>query len=249
MDALGENVTNFDTPVPYFWICLLVALLGRVDGFRNRYRLGGFEGVEGDLASAKVQLRGEAQAHADSKRSYLETLRNALKYLLTSNGIGFDHRCRVTIYRLQGQDDRHLHQIFRHSPTLKFEKDGRIRVPIDEGIVGAAWGNHGVKEFKSDADPSSDDFTSEMDAVLNPEGCESPNAKLSMPSKHYYARAFTDHETGRRVGIVVYECTNIEVLDCAEIDKVLDGEALDVSRMIRHLGVLHGEFNPTPREE
>lgn len=88
-----------------------------------------------------------------------------------------------------------------------------------------------------------------MQHALNKESCAPPSAELSMPSKHFYARAFTDHETSRKVGIVVYESTETGVLNRGEIDKILQGEALDVSRLIRHLGVLHSEFNPSPEEE
>ncbi len=180
LTTLKGNVTNFETPVPYFGLALLAALVGRIDGFINRYRLGELKENGIELQDAREALRDEAQAHADSKSSYLETLGSALKYLLTSKETGFDHRCRVTIYRLQQDKDHYLRQIFRHSPTKVYEDNGRIRIPIDEGIVGAAWGNHGVKEFTNHADPSSEEFIDEMNRILGPEKCRHPEVELSM---------------------------------------------------------------------
>lgn len=247
--TLTNNLKNFGTPIPYFGLALLAALVGRLDGLINRYRLGELKENKAELQNSKKAIRDEAQAHAESKSSYLETLGSALKYLLTSKETGFDYRCRVTIYRLQQDQDQSLRQIFRHSPTKLYEDNGRIRIPIDEGIVGAAWGNHGVKEFTHDASPDSEEFVDEMKRTLEPERCRHPDVELSMPSKHYYARAFDDHDTGRRVGVVVYESTEAKVLDRASIDQVLDTQTLDVSRFIRHLGILHREFNPDTGEE
>lgn len=249
VETLLGNILSFDTPVPYYAIALVVALIGRIDAFRNRYKLGELQTLDSKLEASDLEKRKESQAHAESKSSYLETLGSALQYLLTTEGTGFDYRCRVTIYRRQKDDDDHLGQIFRHSPTLIYEQNGRIRIPVNEGVVGAAWCNHGVKEFEKDAAPNDEAFIEEMDQSLAVENCSTPTVELSMPSKHLYARAFTDHETGRRVGIVVYECTEIGVLKREGIDKVLDQEALSVSRLIRHLGVLHSEFNPVPGEE
>lgn len=195
-------------------------------------------------------MRDEAQQHAETKISYYDTLGRALKYLLTSDGTGFNHNCRVTIYRKQFDDDeKFLRQIFRYSQTRVFEQNGRFRIPADEGVVGAAWHNHGVKEFSCDSDPNSDEFIEEMNASLESEDCQHPSSELSMPSKHYYARAFEDNESGQRIGIVVYECTKVGVLDIAGIDQVLDGETLDVARIIRHRGILDREFNPDPEED
>lgn len=249
ISALADNWKNFRSPLPYFCIALIFALVGRIDGFINRYYLGELKKTKDDIQCEKDLLRDEVQAHAESKSSYLETLGNALKYLLTSKETGFDHRCRVTIYRLQNDHDSYLRQIFRHSPAKIYEENGRFRIPINEGVVGAAWGYQGVKEFEHDSDPTSDEFIDEMNRMLVHEKCQHPHVELSMPTRHYYARAFQDHNTGRRIGVVVYECTDLGVLDRSGIDRVLDTQTLDVTRMIRHLSNLHREFNPDPREE
>lgn len=98
-------------------------------------------------------------------------------------------------------------------------------------------------------DPTSPDFVAAMNACLEKEGCLHPDGALSMPSRHYYARAFSDNESGQRIGIVVYESTEVSVLNVAGIDHVLDGQMLDVTRLIRHRGILDQEFNPDPVED
>ena len=108
MHVLLENCINFTTPVPYYAICLVVALIGRIDGFKNRYKLGELDALNERLVGSDHERRTEAQAHAESKSNYLETLGSALKYLLTSSSTGFDHRCRVTIYRRQRENDDYL---------------------------------------------------------------------------------------------------------------------------------------------
>lgn len=249
LQVMREHWKDFSTPIPYFVIALLVSFAGRIDGFRAKYRSNLLDEEKRKVSTLERGLRDETQAHAESKSNYFETLGNALKYLLTSRVSGFDHRCRVTIYRRQANDDKFLRQIFRYSPTHAFQEDGRIRVPIEEGVVGAAWRNHGVKEVAIDMDPSSEQFQEEMNRELASEGCACPNASLSMPSKYFYARAFEDHDTGKRVGIVVYECIEIEVLTKEDIDNAIESETLNVSRLVRHLGVLHSEFSPDPGEE
>lgn len=249
LDAMRVHWNDFSTPIPYFGIALLITLAGRIDGFRAKHRSSLLEDERTITSALKKELRDETQAHAESKSNYFETLGSALKYMLTSRVAGFDHRCRVTIYRRQAHDDKFLRQIFRFSPTHAYQESGRIRVPIEEGVVGAAWRNHGIKEVAIDMDPSSDQFRQEMNAELAAEGCGCPGGPLSMPSKYFYARAFEDHDTGKRIGIVVYESVEIGVLKKEDIDIAIESETLNVSRLVRHLGVLHSEFSPDPGEE
>ncbi|WP_126623210.1 hypothetical protein [Oceaniglobus ichthyenteri] len=247
--AIQAHWKDFSTPIPYFGIALLVSLVGKFDGFRSKYRSNLLDGERKAVSSLRKELRVETQAHAESKSNYFETLGSALKYMLTSRVVGFDHRCRVTIYRRQANDDKYLRQIFRFSSTHAYQEGGRIRVPIEEGVVGAAWLNHGRKEVEIDLDPSSDEFAEAMNAALATEGCGCPGEALSMSSKYFYARAFEDHDTGKRIGIVVYESVDVGVLKREDIDNAIESETLNVSRLVRHLGALHGEFSPDPGEE
>ncbi len=244
--------SKFDasSPVPWLGASLVVSLIGRIEGLINRYWLGQLTTANAKLAQKDGEHRQEAQDHAETKGSYFETLGNALMFLLTTDATGFNRDCRITIYRKQhDDDDQYLKQIFRHSPTMAFEKNGRFRIPADQGVVGAAWRNHGVKEFECDLDPTSEEFIAKMNECLEKEGCEHPTGPLSMPTRHYYARAFRDNESGQRIGIVVYECVEVGVLNVAGIDQVLDGQMLDVTRLIRHRGILDQEFNPDPVED
>lgn len=249
LDAMRTHWNDFSTPIPYFGIALLVTLAGRVDGFRAKHRSSLLDEERKLNSVLKKELRDETQSHAESKSNYFETLGSALRYLLTSRVAGFDYRCRVTIYRRQANDEKFLRQIFRFSLTHVYQESGRIRVPIEEGVVGAAWRNHGIKEVAIDMDPSTDQFRQEMNNQLAAESCGCPTTPLSMPSKYFYARAFEDHDTGKRIGIVVYESVEVGVLKKEDIDNALKSETLNVSRLVRHLGVLHSEFSPDPGEE
>ncbi|QFS96289.1 hypothetical protein FIV06_02585 [Labrenzia sp. THAF191b] len=247
--AIFDNIRNFSTPVPYLLIFIFISTFGRVESFFNRYQYGKYGILQSKNMATEKFLRKETQSHADTKSSYFDALADTLKYILTNEVTGFDHRCRVTVYRKQHDDDEHfLRQIFRHSPVLLHEQNGRFRIPSNQGVVGAAWLNHGVKEFSSEHPPDSEEFRNEMNAALQNEGCTHPEGPLSMASKHYYARALRDNEGGQRIGIVVYESTETGVLKVAGIDQVLDGESLDVARFVRLRGILHSEFNPDPEE-
>lgn len=249
LKAIWASKLDFATPVPWLGISLFVSLAGRVEGFINRYWRGQLAEARSKLTQKDEEHRREAQGHAETKSSYFNTLGNALMFLLTADATGFNHNCRVTIYRKQhDEDDQYLKQIFRHSPTMSFDQNGRFRIPADQGVVGAAWRNHGAKEFECDLDPASEEFIAKMNACLQNEGCEHPTGPLSMPSRHYCARMFRDNESGQRIGIVVYECIEVGVLNVAGIDQVLNGQMLDVTRLIRHRGILDQEFNPDPVE-
>lgn len=240
---------NLSSPIPYVLLALIVSMLGGLEGFYNRYRYGQYQALKSENEAISSELRKETLDHADTKSSYFESLADTIKYILINNATGFDHRCRVTVYRKQrDQDETLLRQIFRHSPTQIFEQNGRFRIPANEGFVGAAWRNHGVKEFSCEHDPRTQRFRDEANRALRDEGCLHPECELSMPTKHYYARALQDTETAQRIGIVVYECTETGVLDTSGIDSVLDGEALDVARFVRLRGLLHSQFHPDPEE-
>lgn len=249
INSFAINFSNWDTPVPYFLLNLTVSILSRLEGFLNRYRYGQLEQKQKTITDLEKQLRAETQSHSESKKSYMSTIENALTYRLTTQTTGFDHRCRVTIYKKQEGVENTLRRIFRHSPNRQFEEEGRISVPMDQGVVGAAWNNHGEKEVEINHDPSSEVFRSKMQSELSPQGCSVPNTQLSMPSKHFFAMKFEDHDSGNRIGIVVFESTELDILSLQGMKDVLSADILNISRLIKHLGVLRAEFNPAPRED
>lgn len=265
-DTIKVNALSLETPVPYFLFFVLLSAAGRLEGFFNRYKYSQLQAAKSDLAEMELnlkkktqayniklreeaeaheaELRKETQAHAESKNSYLETLEHSLRYLLTSAPTGFSPTSRLTIYRRQNNDDTQLKRIFRSSPTLSYENSGRLSVPIDEGVVGAAWSNHGIKEFECNANHGTEAFKSSLRQSLAKDGCTPPAENLTMPAKHLYAVAIQDHETVKRIAVVVYECTENKILNIPNIDHILRSESLNISRFIKHLGVLNGEFNP-----
>ena len=241
LQVLWDNIFNFSSPLPYFGFAALLALAERFEAIRNRY-------LYGQLRVIQQEIRETKQQHGTTKRAYYDTLRAALKYRLTSPETGFNKSCRITIYRLQSNSDAFLKRILRHSPNYNYCNEGRISVPIDEGIVGVAWGNHGKDEFFCDAQPESEEFSKKMREHLHAGGCREPSDPLSMPARHYIAIKIDDHDGGPRVAIVVYESEVCGVLKIDVIKDLLRDEVLDVSRFVKHLGVLDSEFNPDPRE-
>lgn len=239
-----EYLLNFATPIPYFLFIVGVEVWGYLKERTERQNLTKLQTEASRVPQLKSEIRVEKQAHAESKSSYSETLKSALRLMLCSETIRFDHRCRVTIYRRQAATDDELRQIFRFSENQNYKLGGRYRIPIGEGVVGAAWGNHGVKHVALEADPETAEFRTEMEEHLKADRCSTPNCELSMPSKEFYAQGLDDHETGHRVGIVVYECTEAGVLDIERIDNILGAQALDLARFVKHLGRLDQEFAP-----
>jgi len=249
LEASKMHCWDWSSPVPYFIATLLISLAGRVEGFWNRYQRGNLEAKVSEIHSLTKNLRAEAQDHSQSKASYMETLESALRYCLTSAETGFNHNCRVTIYKRQDGSEGTLRQIFRHSEQHAYTRNGRIGVPVGEGVVGAAWNNHGEMEVSIDHDPSTEIFRTKMSAELAKHNCEAPTGKLSMPSRHFFAMKLEGHDRRERVGIVVYECTKVEALKAVGIKKAITEDMLNVSRMVKHLGVLRSEFQPAPRKE
>ena len=202
-----------------------------------------------EIPALKQSIRHEKQEHAESKSSYSDTLKAALRLMLCANKTGFDHRCRVTIYRRQTDADNEFRQIFRYSENHSYQVGGRYKIPLNEGVVGAAWHNHGTKHVSIDPIVGGDAFNKAMLDMIEPEGCKVPTCDLSMPSTEFYAKALDDHENGHRVGIVVYECIEQDVFSVEDIDNILTEQSLELARFVKHLGRLDLEFAPSARGE
>lgn len=236
-EVAWANALNFKAPLFYFLGSVVVSLGTSIEGVVNRYRYG-------EHGKVQALLRSEMQEHGETKRSYYDTLTTGLKNLLASPSVGFDETCRVTVYRMQSDNDRVFKRVFRYSKNHKFRHEGRVKVPIDEGFVGVAWGNHGETEFLSTEKFGSAEFDAAILGTLQKAQCANPPSDLSMPSTHFYAKAVEDPTHGRRAGIVVYESTDLEKLNAKEIRDLMTNETLAVSRYVLHLGILDSEFNP-----
>lgn len=242
VEILKRNMFDLGAPPIWFLISVALVLFGAVENFFNRY-------CYGELAEKEGELRTEKQEHGETKRTYHATLISALKNRLASEVAGFDETCRVTIYRRQDDAAQALKRIMRYSAQRKWEQAGRVKIPIDEGVVGAAWNNQGWEEFSHESDPNSQEFQDAMAQRLGEHSCRVPEGELSMPTKHYYARAVDDHQDGHRVAIVVFESCEANKLKKGKIDEMMTNEQLEVSRLIMHLGALDGEFNPDTGSE
>lgn len=239
IEIIKENGLDFSTPIPYLFLCAAFTVLGTIDNFVTRHRYG-------LLSKTENELRSEKQRHGESKRNFWDALCAALKYLLAKDQIGFDTTCRVTVYRQQQSDELDLKQIFRHSPTRAYKEGGRIRIPSDEGVVGAAWHNHGEMEFVYSGNTPTQEDEARLKAEIAQWNCCLPDTPLSMPSRHLYASRLNDPVTGRPIAIIVYESTKPDQLNIDEIRSVLRDDSLNVARYIRHLGILDTELNPDP---
>lgn len=247
--AIFEYILNFATPVPYFLFMVGVEIWGFRCETSDKTELADLRRSAALVTNLNRQLRTETQSHAESKSSYSDTLKAALKLMLCTTTMRFDHRCRVTIYCRQTKTDNELRQIFRFSENQAYKVGGRFKIPIDEGVVGSAWNNHGFKHVAVDHDLGTTEYEAQMNHEISSEGCTAPTCNLSMPSVEFYARALDDHENGNRVGIVVYECTEKGAFDFEEIERALTEQSLDLARFVKHLGRLDLEFSPQTREE
>ena len=240
---------NFRSPVPYFVFVVGVEVWSYVAESSATREVKTLKQQLAEKNDFEKELRLEKQEHAESKSSYSDTLEVALKLMLCVEATGFDYRCRVTIYRRQTQTDSGLRQIFRFSENHSYKIGGRYKIPLNEGVVGAAWNNHGVKHVSIEHDTESTAFADEMGSKIGIEECRVPDCQLSMPSKEFYAKALEDHENGHRVGVVVYECTEQGVFDVENIDSLLTTRSMELARFVKHLGRLDIEFAPSVGEE
>lgn len=242
--VIFKNLLSFETPVPYIAGILCLGVWGTFNGRRIRVELDELRAKKDRLPKLEDELRKEKQAHAESKSSYSESLKSALQFMLCSEATGFDHQCRVSIYRRQTSVDDKMRLIFRFSEHHSYKVDGRLTLPMDEGVVGAAWKNHGVKHVTCEHPPDSQEFRDHMKTELGNENCALPAGQRSMPTKEFYAKALQDHDTGNRIAVVVFEATEVGRLNIATIDSILANQTLDVTRFVKHLGRLDLEFAP-----
>ncbi|WP_323802814.1 hypothetical protein [Sulfitobacter litoralis] len=242
LDVMIANIFNFGEPLVYFVIAIVISLITSSEGIFNRYHYGERRKIE-------ASLRMEKQEHGTTKRNYYETLAARLKNLLATRAVGFDETCRVTVYRKQAAQDLEFKRVFRFSRNHKFCNEGRVKVPIDQGFIGIAWANHGEKEFSISDNFGTARYNAQLAKEMEHASCTVPPSDLSMPSKHFYAKAVDDLSNGKRVGIVVFESTDADKLDTVAINQLMVSETLEVSRCVRHLGVLDSEFNPDPDVE
>ena len=235
-----QHLLHLDTPVPWLLVFLALTVVSAV-------RVGWVRRRNGSLIEIEGRLRSEIQSHGETKLSYHGTLVEALRFTLTRGDLGFDEKCRVTVYRKSEGDSDRLKRIFRHSRYLAYQENGRISIPNSEGIVGAAWHNAGKKEFKTEADHGSAEYIAEIDEALRIEGIPRTDVDLSMPTRHFVAHAIQDHDRTERVGVIVYESVDPDKLDAAAIDQLIAQDMLDISRLLKYLAALDGEISPSYR--
>ncbi|WP_373401973.1 hypothetical protein, partial [Klebsiella pneumoniae] len=69
-----------------------------------------------------------------------------------------------------------MQRIFRHAGQTRFEGGGRIRIPDNEGVVGAAWLNDGVAHITLQHGFKTQAYNQQLERELTPHGAILPSS-------------------------------------------------------------------------
>lgn len=253
---IRENIFNTSSLVPYFVIATLFAFAGIIEGTYVKYRRGQLEKCKNNFEKSEQRARREELKKVESMHGHLQALEHCLRLLLTSKETKFGPHSRVTIYRQAKNGDQHLRRIFRHAEAQAYSSGGRFRIPINEGVVGCAWANHGESYFSSQSGFGTASYDAELKKHLFKDGRKAvresltlDNQGLSMESRQLFAKTVNDLDSGRPVAVVVYESTDLEELDVGAIRELLRDQDSSVSRFIKICGQLDLQLNPDGGDE
>ena len=233
-DVTSHNALSFTKPVPYTALALFVGLIGGLGGFKNQSKINQYEELE-------AKYRSEKSNHGETQRNYYEAIGYIIQSIFVSTDEAYDNTCRVTIYR--HTNDNHLQRIFRHATQSRFEHGGRLRIPDNEGIVGAAWLNDGVAHVSLQHGFATQSYNQQLGKELAQHGATLPSCKTTMPTRDYFAMAVRGADK-TKMAVIVLESTEPGKFSRERLEKLISQENGDIAKYILHKGKLDEILNP-----
>ncbi len=243
-EVTWHHIHDFRTPVPYALIALVLASLGVINDVADSDIKERIISIAAEKDALMQELSKEKEEHMETRTEYNEAIEYILKYMFrNAAGEWWDGRCRVTIYRHTGDDQ--LKRIFRYAPQTQYESRGRIKIPDNEGAVGAAWQNEGHFYWTHPSSPSSKTYLLDLEKNLGLHGAILPASELTMPSREYLALAIRNLK-GEKVAIVVVESTTPETINRDDISRIIKEESPQITKQIIIKSKLDETLNPDP---
>lgn len=233
-DVTSHNLFVWDKPVPYTAISIVIGLIGGFGGFRNQEKINKYDALE-----AKYRL--EKNQHGETQRNYYEAIGYIIQSIFVSTDDSYDKSCRVTIYR--HTNDNHLQRIFRHAAQSRFEYGGRLRIPDNEGIVGAAWLNDGIAHISLQHGFKTQSYTQQLEKELLQHGATLPTSQTRMPTRDYFAMAVRGADK-TKMAVIVLESTEPDTFCRQRLESIISRENGDIAKYILHKGKLDEILNP-----
>ena len=235
-DVTSQNVFSFSKPVPYTALALVIGLVGGFGGFRNQSKINKYDVLE-------ARYRAEKSNHGETQKNYYEAIGYIIQSIFVSTDDAYDSTCRVTIYRHTNDD--HLQRIFRHAAQSRFEHGGRLKIPDDEGIVGAAWLNDGIAHVSLQHGFCTQSYNQQLEKELTQHGSKLPPAetKTRMPTRDYFAMAIRGLDK-TKMAVIVLESTEPGKFSRERLEKIISQENGDIAKYILHKGKLDEILNP-----
>jgi hypothetical protein len=241
-EVTWHHATDFRTPVPYAFIALSFAALSIWNDVQDSDLKERLDAMSSTNTSIRAELANEKEEHIETRKEYNEAIEYILKYMFcTNSGEWYKPSCRVTIYRHTG--DGQLKRIFRHAAQSIYETAGRIKIPDNEGAVGAAWLNEGYFTWSNTSNPNSNVSRNDLEKQLRPHGAKLPSCELTMPAREYLALAIRN-PNGKKIAIVVVESTEPGKINENFIRSTIDAENHQISKQITIKSTLDEILNP-----
>ncbi|WP_221051437.1 hypothetical protein [Shewanella algae] len=233
-EVTSNNLFSLSKPVPYTALTLIIGLIGGFGGFRNQHKINKYDELES-------KYRIEKSNHGETQKNYYEAIGYIIQSIFVSTDDSYDRNCRVTIYR--HTNDNHLQRIFRHAGQTRFEGGGRIRIPDNEGVVGAAWLNDGVAHITLQHGFKTQAYNQQLERELTPHGAILPSSKTRMPTRDYFAMAVRGPDK-TKIAVIVLESTEPDTFKRERLENIISRENVDLAKYILHKGKLDEILNP-----
>jgi hypothetical protein len=207
------------------WSGMVLNIAGEIWKQKRAPRLHQLEKQVSDLETfvREAKLNYENILHRD-----LAILANELKF--TTNE-------RISVYKHEGKA---FVMLGRYSANPEFQKKGRKIYADNEGCIGQAYATGSF--FKVFSDPGKEwaEYLKEHIALgLKKKIIQ----KLTMKSRSYFVKALDDGKFGKRLAVVVFESTQLGILQPTELERKMDeNEGYRISEALKILA----NTEPTP---
>jgi len=235
-----HHIFDLISPVPYTALSLLFVIASIICDTRGSISKRRYNQLDQDL-------REEKDRHGETRLNYNQAIEYILLFVFQSSAAAWwDDSCRVTIYRHTG--DGHLKRIYRLAEKSMYQHGGRIKIPDDEGVVGAAWRNAGKCYVGINRPPGTPRFNTDLRKALAPDGSRVPSCTtLRMPAREFFAIAICN-SSREKIAIIVVESTNHGTIAPIDIENIISREGSQIARFIQHKGKLDETLNPDSKE-
>ncbi|WP_312593974.1 hypothetical protein [Comamonas terrigena] len=245
-EIVSSYWSDYKTPIPYVILAALLVLCAQIGNFkvsRNLLRLkNDLSEIEDKNEDLRNRFNDEQELHSETRKFYYDSLNKHLR-VFCDNSAGFNLECcRASIYRID-KNSNCGRLIFRICGITRFESQGRVTIPLDEGIFGATYQNGDSAIINI----SNKNYLINTNKQLSPYGVSISQKAIDaikMKSHSYYGRAIRDEEGREKIAILVFESLHQNSFDKKSLDDFFDDKTHDFRKIVQHLVNLDSVLNP-----